>query len=242
MKDFLTALAARRNGVILLSIVILVIAIVMTRRSHDKQVAQENREKRSSKTSTLGESSTIGVDPVRTEASGKPDAELAPTPEDSGNPSISRNAKNRTVVTPAGVRKQLIDPMASWTELPAWPEGPRLFAEVETAGKRFVNLRPDDVGEMPRVQAGAEEEITITISIPEGDPGEKIYVELPNGGSFKDSESKGRVLTLSTDRKLTFSYITDRVQGHCNVKLRHRGHTRSLPVWVGELPVSQPDP
>lgn len=242
MKNFFTSSAARRNGVILLVGVLLLIAFVMTRMSQEKDVADVSTQQSPKKASAPGVHSTVEAEPVRKEASGKPEATPEPAAENAENPSISRTAKNRTVVTPSGVRKQLIDPMASWTELPAWPEGPRLFAEVETAGKRFVNLRPDDVGEMPRVQAGAEEEISITISIPEGDPGEKIYLELPNGGSFKDSESKGRVLTLSEDLKLTFSYITDRVQGYCNVKLRHRGHTRSLPVWVGELPVSQADP
>lgn len=156
--------------------------------------------------------------------------------------SLSRSAQDRTVLSASGERKQLIDPMASWSDLPAWPEGPRLFAEAETGSRRYVNLRPDDVGEMPRIRAEAEERIELRVTFPDGDPGEKIHVELPNGGSFADSEVKGRILLLSENRTLDFTYITDQVQGYCNVKLRHRGHTRSLPVWVGELPSSPPEP
>ena len=111
-----------------------------------------------------------------------------------------------------------------------------MFAEVETSSRRYINLRPDDIGEMPRVMADAEERIELRVSFPEGEPGEKIHVEIPNGGAFTDTEARGRVYQLPENRTLSFPYITDDSRGHCNVKLRHRGHTRSLPVWVGELP------
>jgi hypothetical protein len=130
--------------------------------------------------------------------------------------------------------------MASWSELPAWPEGPRLFAEVETSSRRYVNLRPDDVGELPRVRAEAEERIELRVNFPDGEPGEKIYIEIPNGGAFADSDAKGRVFELPENRTLSFPYLTDDSRGYCNVKLRHRGHTRSLPVWVGALPETEP--
>jgi hypothetical protein len=99
-----------------------------------------------------------------------------------------------------------------------------------------VNLRPDDVGVLPRVLADAEERIELRVNFPEGEPGEKIFVELPNGGAFADTKAMGRVFELPENLTLSFPYITDEARGHCNVKLRHRGHTRSLPIWVGELP------
>ncbi len=234
---------SRRNLAILLVISVLVTVILITKQSRNAGLvswngAEQNRQQGSAP--QQGNATDENPAPARSEAKAVSTDSSAPVTENASP--LSQAAQKRTIVTASGVRKQLIDPMSSWSELPAWPEGPQLFAEVETADKRFVNLRPDDVGEMPRVLAGAAEEINITISIPEGEPGEKIFLELPNGGSFKDSESRGRVLTLSADRKLTFSYITDRVQGYCNVKLRHRGHTRSLPVWVGELPATTPEP
>jgi hypothetical protein len=151
-------------------------------------------------------------------------------------PSVTRANRRDTAVSPDGVRKVVVDPIASWDDQPPWPEGPKLFAEVETSTRRYVNLRPDDVGEMPRVRAKSGEKLEIKISIPEGEPGEKIHVELPNGGKFADSDVRGRIYALPDNRTLSFDYLADDARGHCNVKLLHCGHTRSLPVWVGELP------
>lgn len=156
----------------------------------------------------------------------------------SANPSAARPTDTRashrdTVVNAKGERKQLIDPIASWENTPPWPEGPKLYASVETSTRHYVNLRPDDAGDLPRVYAEAEERIEVSVSFPDGEPGEKIYVELPNGGSFPDSDQFGRVFELSADRTLSIPYITDESRGHCNVMVRHRGHSRSLPIWVG---------
>lgn len=126
--------------------------------------------------------------------------------------------------------------MASWENLPPWPEGPRLFAEVETSTRRYVNLRPDDIGELPRIHAAAEERIELRVNFPEGEPGEKIFVEIPNGGSFPDLKAVGRVYQLPENLTLSFPYITDDAHGYCSLAFRHRGHTRSLPIWIGELP------
>lgn len=159
----------------------------------------------------------------------------ANTPHSEG-PTVTRATRLDTVITPSGERKQLVDPMATSQNLPPWPEGPRLFAEVETSARKYVNLRPDNVGELPRVLASAEERIELRINFPEGNPGEKIFVELPNGGSFPDLKTFGRVYELPANRTLSFPYITDDANGYCTVSLRHRGHTRSLPIWVGEPP------
>ncbi len=175
-----------------------------------------------------------GSSPAPAAAPEKP-GEAAASADEEG-PAVTRASRRRETVSSDGVRRSVIDPMASWSELPAWPEGPRLFAEADTASRRYVNLRPDDVGELPRIRAEGAERIELRVIFPEGVPGEKIFVELPNGGSFADSDAKGRVFILPENRTLTFPYITDDARGHCNVKLRHRGHTRSLPVWIGELP------
>lgn len=164
--------------------------------------------------------------------------EAAATTDRQG-PAVTKATRRDSVTSPDGTRRTIIDPMASWSELPAWPEGPRLFAEVDTGSRRYVNLRPDDVGEMPRIRAEAEERIELRVNFPDGEPGEKIFVELPNGGSFADSDAQGRVFELPENLTLSFPYVTDDARGHCNVKLRHRAHTRSLPIWVGELPETE---
>jgi hypothetical protein len=168
-------------------------------------------------------------------ASPQPDAS-AQEPATTAGPEKTRATRRDEIVTASGKRKTQLDPMASWSDLPPWPEGPRLFAEVETSSRRYINLRPDDIGELPRVMADAEERIELRVNFPEGEPGEKIHVEIPNGGAFADSKVRGRIYQLPENRTLSFPFITDDSHGHCNVKFRHRGHTRSLPVWVGDLP------
>ena len=153
-------------------------------------------------------------------------------------PTDTRASHRDTVTNSKGERKKVIDPIASWAHPPAWPEGARLYAEVETSSRKYVNLRPDDIGEMPRILANAEERIELKISIPEGTPGEKIYVEIPNGGSFPDSDKFGRTFELSENRTLSIPYITDDARGNCTVVIRQGGHNRSLPIWVGDLPTS----
>ncbi len=174
-------------------------------------------------------SSPASVTPTSQNATNAPAVKSA-EPE---GPTVTRSSLRETVVTASGVRKALVDPMASWTELPPWPEGPQLYADVETPSTRYVNLRPDDIGEMPRINAEAGEKLELKVSIPTADAGEKIHIELPNGGSFTDTQAIGRVLNLSENRTLTFDFIADDSRGYCTVKFRHRGHTRSLPVWVG---------
>lgn len=219
MKDSFSSSTSRRNLGISLGVLLVAAVIYFANRSPHQDAASQLADAPKTVSSARSEGITNGG-----EVAPGSDSRPAPAASDSKNPpqdsdsdtTLSRAAKNRTTMTASGVRKQLIDPMASWSEQPAWPEGPRLYAEVETSGKRYVNLRPDDVGELPRIQTDAEEKINITISIPEGDPGEKIHIELPNGGSFPDSESKGRIIALSENRTLSFPYITDRVVGFCN--------------------------
>jgi hypothetical protein len=238
MKKFFSSSTLRRNLMILLGVFALIIAIAVTKKSRDGNVSSDLTAHNQKDQSQRQENASSN-DPSTARSEPK-DAKDA-TPDGTEDPPVNRSplsqaAQQRTIMTASGVRKQLIDPMASWQDLPPWPEGLQLFAEVETASSRFVNLRPDDVGQMPRIQADASERIAIKISIPEADPGEKIHVELPNGGRFTDSDSIGRVMQLDNNRTLNLDYITDDSMGHCEVKFFHRGNTRSLPIWIGKLP------
>lgn len=130
--------------------------------------------------------------------------------------------------------KSVVDLMASWADQPPWPEGPRLYAEVETSSKKYINLRPDDYGVLPRIRTGPGELLEIKITLPESEPGEKVHVELPNGGSFSDMDVVGRIYDVEAGKSFSFSIFADDARGNCNVKMRHQGHTRSIPLWVGE--------
>ena len=234
MKKLFPSPPSRRNLAILLVISVLATVILITRQSRNAGLVSWNgaeQTRQHGAPAQQGNAADENPAPARSEAKAVSTDSSAPVTENASP--LSQAAQKRTIVTASGVRKQLIDPMASWEDLPPWPEGLRLYAEVESTEKRFVNLRPDDVGEMPRVEANAEETMDITVSIPEAEPGEKLYVELPNGGRFPDQEVVGRMVFLGPNRTVQFNIITDESRGHCNVKIIHRGQTRSLPIWVG---------
>lgn len=150
-------------------------------------------------------------------------------------PAVTKAALRDSVATPGG-RKVVIDPMASWDEVPAWPEGPRLYAEVETKGKRYVNLRPNDIGLLPLLRVEPKEPLEITLQLPESSPGDSIHIELPNGGRFPDESAMGRVIRVEEDRTVRFQVEADDSRGNCTVHVRQAGHTRTLPLWIGEPP------
>ena len=174
-----------------------------------------------------------GVGPLASGSSTEPsDANDAGRKTSGAAEGASTRRERRTGASSA--RKTVVDPLASWSEVPAWPEGPRLFAEVETSRKRYVNLRPNDLGLMPRLEVEANEPLKISLTLPEGAAGDTIYVEIPNGGRFPDAELMGKSLAVDGKGRVAFDFIADESRGHCTVHIRQNGHTRTLPLWVGE--------
>lgn len=170
-----------------------------------------------------------------THVSGEAIKQAGPSSPEDADPAVTRAKRLREALARrSGTTKAVSDPMASWEDLPPWPEGPRLYAEVETSSKKYINLRPDDYGSLPRIRTSPGELLEIKIIIPEAAVGEKIHVEMPNGGGFSDSEVAGRIYEVQSGHSFSFSIFADEARGNCNVKLRHRGHTRSIPLWVGE--------
>ncbi len=219
--------------------VIAVVAIAFKEGSLAKDTAantpseQQKPHNKPSSSTGYGSENATGTSSSSSITSNKTSSE---SPSNADRPTDTRASHRDTVTNSKGERKKVIDPIASWQNPPPWPEGGRLFAEVETASRKYVNLRPDDVGDLPRVLANAEERIELKVNIPEGTPGEKIYVEIPNGGSFPDSDQFGRTFDLPKNRTLSFPYVTDDARGYCTVVIRQGGHNRSLPIWVGDLP------
>jgi hypothetical protein len=181
-------------------------------------------------------SSTTSVPDSTSKLSAKSDPG-APAAE---GPAKTRSSRREGVVTSSGKHKTLVDPMASWNETPPWPEGPRLMADVETSATKYVNLRPNEMGVMPSLNVKPEEVLDISLSVPESSPGEPIYLELPNGGGFPGETSRGKSLPVSDKRTVSFSVSAASLRGHCTVHIRQGGHTRTLPLWVGDRPEPAP--
>jgi hypothetical protein len=138
----------------------------------------------------------------------------------------------------AGLRVK--DIMASSRENPAWPAGPKVYAEIETSGTRFVNLRPNDAAMLPTLDVAANERLAVRLSFPEGTPGDRIFMELTDGGHFEDTADMGQVLEVGADRTLSFVFFADGRGGNCGLTFRQAGHSRVIPLWVGEhLPMAE---
>ena len=164
-----------------------------------------------------------------TEPAGKQDD--AP-PSDAGMAKLSP----RQGATTRDGNKSVIDPTASWQETPPWPEGPKLYAEVETGNRRYINLRPNDIGLLPKLSVRAQEVLDISLQLPDATPGESIHVELPNGGRFPDEKMNGRMLTVAENQTVTFQVEADDEAGNCTIHIRQAGHTRTIPLWIGDPP------
>lgn len=221
----------------LLAVLVLLLAAAaitwkLTRPSTDPQSASQSdlRTPASRPTLPAGAPDTAAAGP-------KTDSGAAGGSEpNSQAPAVTKATRRDTVTSPDGTRRTVIDPMASWKELPAWPEGPRLFAEVNTASHRYVNLRPNDIGLLPQLNVEPVEMLDITLQMPESTPGDTIHIELPNGGNFPDAKAMGRLLTVAANRTVNFRIEADETPGNCTVHIRQSGHTRTLPLWIGEPP------
>lgn len=130
-----------------------------------------------------------------------------------------------------------VDHAAHSGETTPWPPGPRLFAEVLTATRRHLNVRPNNIGLMPRIPVETGDPVVLKLQSPDGSPGDAIYVELADGGSFPGAANlKGTKITLGENLTAELPFTADIRHGNCTVLIRQAGHSRTLPIWVGPLP------
>jgi hypothetical protein len=206
-----------------------VACVIVLRSQSDKDT--ENHRSASNKpesraTGTTSQSGSPLKDQPAQTAIGK-DHSAPDTPRTSTRPRRPTDSKR------AG-RISVVDPMASWRETPPWPDGPKLVAEVESSSKRYINLRPNDMGIMPMLNVDLQETLSVRLSLPENQPGDAIYLELPNGGNFPGEELRGKTMVVSDARTLEFQMNAAAVRGNCTIYIRQAGHTRTLPLWIGE--------
>lgn len=144
---------------------------------------------------------------------------------------LPQTSSSRRIIPTA--KKPIKDILASWEIQSPWPEGPRLMVDVESSDTRYVNLRPNEQGIMPRLYVKTQETLQVKLSMPDSHPGETIFLELPNGGTFPDQELRGKTLLVSDHKTINFTINASALRGHCTISIRQAGHTRTLPLWVG---------
>ncbi len=170
----------------------------------------------------------------------------AKTRSSSAQPSVATNESAETVKTKARERAEsaiagkpatTIDHAARAEETTPWPAGPHLYAEILTGTQRHINVRPNNIGLMPRIPVEPGDPIIMKLNAPNGSPGDVLYVELADGGSFPEGpEQKGKKVTLGENLTAELPFTADLRHGHCTVIVRQAGHSRTIPFWVGPLP------
>lgn len=109
--------------------------------------------------------------------------------------------------------------------------GEMAIATIETDGQRR-ELRPNQIGEFPRVAAVVQQSIPLAISYPEGEPNQEVAVTVQDGGRIDEGQI-ARLLKLDTNRSIAFSFVTGQNDGIYRVSLRKGADTKTFSVWVG---------
>jgi len=172
-------------------------------------------------------------------AAGRSDPAASPLPDATASQAespLKTKAGDRATLAGSTRPRTTVDLTPSPETASPWPDGPRLHAEVTGDTRRYTNLRPNNIGVMPRLQVAAGEILAVKLQLPENSPGDRIYVDLPNGGKFTDSPEPGRIFTLGANRTLEISYQASEQLGNCTIRVRQGGHSRTLPLWAGALP------
>jgi hypothetical protein len=113
---------------------------------------------------------------------------------------------------------------------------PEVLGEMAVAtvnsGDRRRELRPNQIGEFPRVAASTKENIPIAVYYPEGQPNQEVAVVVQDGGRI-DESVLSRVLRLNSDRSIAFNFLTGENDGLYRVSLRKGTDHKTFTVRVG---------
>lgn len=224
---------SKRILYVFLAIALLLIAVFLTRPAWQGEGTSSPNISGNGDATSPNKSIAANAQGSTAAATPSTPAVAAGNSEESTTPAPKPNTSSSRRPIPTE-KKPVKDILASWDAQPPWPEGPRLMVDVESADTRYVNLRPNEQGIMPRLNVGASETLQVKLSMPDSPPGETIFLELPNGGTFLDQELKGMTLAIGDKRTIDFSMNASALRGHCTIYIRQAGHTRTLPLWVGE--------
>lgn len=122
---------------------------------------------------------------------------------------------------------------------PALVPGEMVAVQVVAGGKTFGNLTPDQVGVFPQVNIDARQQVAVTASWPDGQPGQKVVVAAEDGGQVADAKHPVG-FTLDARRQVTFDFTADSNPGIYRVTLRKGADVKTVQFWAGpELALKQ---
>ncbi|HEY5895676.1 MAG TPA: hypothetical protein VIT91_20850 [Chthoniobacterales bacterium] len=115
--------------------------------------------------------------------------------------------------------------------------GDRAIAAVSYAGRKY-SLQPTQYGFFDRVLIEPSAKVPVQVTYPDGEPGEKVIVEVEDGGQL-DNDSILAVQALDDEKRLAFVFQATDQTGIFRVTLRKGGDVKTLNFWAGpELPIA----
>ncbi len=124
------------------------------------------------------------------------------------------------------------------TEATAASARPEITAVVKLANNKTVELTPNALGLFPRVLLGKEQTVSISLSYPDGEPGEVLVISAEDGGQV-NSSIPVQTEKLDENRQVNFRFTTTQNEGVFRVTLRRAAEQQQFDFWVGPEPVLQ---
>jgi hypothetical protein len=125
-----------------------------------------------------------------------------------------------------------------------WHRGEEAVAAVTRAdGKTLGGLRLNQVNNFSPVNIDPQETVLVTVTWPQGSPGDKVAAMVEDGGALKDElgmqkDEGQRVLKLALDekRQMRFVFAGSEASGTFRVTLRKGAEIKTVQFWAGAEP------
>lgn len=107
-----------------------------------------------------------------------------------------------------------------------------VVADIMIANARHV-LVPNQIGVFERLYVKPSQEIQISVGYPEANPGDKVVVEMNDGGLLGNGKPTD-IIVLNEAKRASFQIkVTDAFGTH-RVALYHNVDRKILDFWVGQ--------
>jgi hypothetical protein len=117
--------------------------------------------------------------------------------------------------------------------LPAgqWHPGMPATAVVEVGGRKTPTLHLNQAGEFPRVYIAPKQSVRVSVALPTAEIGGKVVASLEDGGELEGGRPVN-VMTVNSERIVSFAFTAGAAAGRYRVVLRHQGESKVVVLWA----------
>jgi len=115
-------------------------------------------------------------------------------------------------------------------------KGPSAVIQVNGDLKK---LKLNTIGEFDQINVGPKQTIPIALSLPDRDPGQKISVQVEDGGYVGKGNAEGKgdiveVLPVNDNHQIVFAFTTNNLDGVYRIAVAHGADVQVFKFWVGQ--------